>query len=168
MTYRNKFEIEIDRLAAVSKEIAAQQEMLGSAYGALQKLFEEGVVAPLTRLEKVATGVPNKRLSTCHDSLSKCSDLIAKVQVAQENLKRLCAEYSKVTQRCEAALPSWLQFASEARIDVPPSRTFFLANKDASAGASRLELPAQKQSKVDVNRSLFDTALSHRPRREQP
>jgi len=71
-----------------------------------------------------------------------------------------------VTQRCEAALPSWLQFASEARIDVPPPRTFLLADKGASAGASRLELPAQKQSKVDLNRALFDTQFARRPRRE--
>jgi len=166
MMYRTKFEIEIDRLASLSKDITEQQQSLTSAYNALQKLFTEGIVAPLSQLQKVAGGDLTKRLSTCNQSLAKCTALIAEVADGQDALKRLCAEYTDATKRCEAALPSWLQFASEARIDVPPPRTFLLADKGASVGASRLELPAQKQSRVDLNRALFDTQISHRPRRD--
>ncbi len=125
LMFRAPFEKELERIDRLMQQIDYQQGLVDNTAASIRKIFDDDIVRFKGDLEKVSGATDFRK------NLESCLDLIAKGHEQLAKLKQLMAECREAQTRAKAALPDYTIFATNGRLDVPPSRPFFVATKNA-------------------------------------
>ena len=151
MTYREKFEDEVERINVKMQAIADQTALVAKIQRSLSRSLEKAFEGDLQKNVAGATEF-RKRLTVCK------RELMPAVRAEMEKLLTLQSECREAQTRARSALPDYAKFLTNGREDTVPGRTIFQAEKGGTA--SPLKMPVQKQSIPMA--SLSDVQLARR------
>jgi hypothetical protein len=155
LMFRTPLEKEVARIDGLLLQVEHQRELFASTAASIRKFFDDDIIRFKGDLRKLSGATDFGR------NLSSCLDLIAKGHEQLTRLKHLMSECRQAQDRAKLAMPDYTAFATNGRLDVPPTtRTFFLTSKNAGEDTTRPFEPSRQPD--DPLASLAEIQLGRR------